>query len=428
MAAKTDLWSSAEILAPGLIDIDQTFKRGQGSCFRQVGFEQPEPVRQECKRHRSCGPRCQPADPPCLFHHTQSERQAAAPRRYCKSAADVKPDKFSGSLAVALLAPGCPRQSGRRQGLGKLKSHAASSSSALSGELHQHRVCDIDRHSTRAMSAGLRQACSRETHEFSEEAEAKLRASLACLSSAEGEEAPSPLTDELHSLGIECRRLVRSESCHLMKRASAMQPIARASVEGLEPEKSAAVLPEAAQQLRPSHPVRMKAGPIPTQTPKESAKDSAKENQCPSQQPQKKSHFTAVLASGSADTRSLQRMGRGMSKTQLHQQSAQTNQRRDGELAKAKLQRSLSSATINTQRLALAYQSDRLRPKELQEQIGQVLLLSKMQSAVESGVDVELQAQMCECSARSLPLLARSGSAASTEAGSAHEGSDSDDA
>lgn len=336
----------------------------------------------------------------------------------------MKPDKFTGSLAETLLAPGCPRQSGSRQGLGKLKSHAAPSSSALSGELHQRRVCDIDRHSTRAMSAGLRQSCSRETHEFSEEAEAKLKASLTCLSNAACEEAPSPLTYELNSLGIECRRLVRSESCHAMKKASAMQPISSSSLEGPEPEKSAAVHSKPAQQLRPRHPVRIMAGSSPIHA----LKDSAKDNLYHSQQPQKKSHFTAVLASGSADTRSLHRMGRGLSKACLHQPSAQTNQRRGGELAKAKLQDNLSSATINTQRLALAYQSDRPRPQELQEQIDRALLLRQVQSASKCGVDAELATQMCEYSAKSLPLLARSGSAASTEAGSAHEGSDSDDA
>lgn len=201
MALKTEVWSSS-LQCFAATDIDQTFKRSPGSCFRPAGAEERTlPQRSEKCRPSSCPPLSLEAT--CFFHHRDPIPQPRGPMLYCKAAVDCGHDKVSLPT---------------KKGLGSFSPQAGATAtprlnSTVVADFHSRGICDIDRNPTRGNLQNSQRTTLQLEQQFSEETETSIKKSLASLSSGTCSEA-SEVVRELGCLGLECRRLQAASLSH----------------------------------------------------------------------------------------------------------------------------------------------------------------------------------------------------------------------
>lgn len=221
MALKTEMWAAFQHFNHS--DIDHTFKRSPGICFRPLGDEEkPLPERPSRGRPQSAPPRSLEA--PWLFHHKGApcNESRRGPMLFCKSAADFSYDKVTASLACDLfkctgyegrpISKRCPGQFSPEIGA----TTTAPTKSSVVSDFHSRGVLDIDRNLQRG--AGLARRALETTLEneqhFCEERQAELKISLTNLTETDVRPEIPEFIHDLGQLGIECRRLMAKSLGH----------------------------------------------------------------------------------------------------------------------------------------------------------------------------------------------------------------------
>jgi hypothetical protein len=227
MAHKTAVWAAFQQFS--VSDIDVTVKRAPGDFAQKISSEQPAVVERPGRRPRSTPPRPLSLEPSFAFHHKEfpENERMRAPMLGCRQPSGYI-NKVDATIACELFkCASFEVLPVSKRAFGQFSPQASGTGtttvkSTVVGDFHVRGVIDIDHISRRGAGIALatEETAADMDCRFCEEQGEKLRRSIKLLTQEDECEA-SEIVYDLSKLGIECRRLQRSQSTNLASQMKA---------------------------------------------------------------------------------------------------------------------------------------------------------------------------------------------------------------